>query len=250
MLSINGLSRGGNRWSPLLARLFYPWSDGIIAVSRGVAKDLTDVTGLPLERIHTIYNPTITPILLEKAKEPIDHPWFKPGELPVILGVGKLYEQKDFPTLLRAFARVRQVKPCRLVILGRGPQRQKLNALTRELGLSQEVAMLGFVENPYAYMARAAVFVLSSAWEGLPNALIEAIALETPVVSTNCESGPQEILDHGKYGSLVPVGDSDAMAQAILEVLSGQIKSVEPTWLQKFTLEATVRQFLDVLGVS
>ncbi|HAX86351.1 MAG TPA: glycosyl transferase [Cyanobacteria bacterium UBA11370] len=247
-LSLHGPSRSSDRWSPLLARLFYPWADGIVAISKGVAQDLTFVTGLPPKRIEVIYNPTVTPNLLEKAKESLDHPWFKTGEPPVVLGVGRLDEQKDFPTLVNAFARVRKIQPCRLMILGQGPQRQKLNTLVQQLDLKNDVAMLGFVENPYVYMAQAAVFVLSSAWEGFGNVVVEAMAVGTPVVSTNCNSGPAEILDNGKYGSLVSVGDTEAMAQAILSVLSGNIKSVEPAWLKQFTLEIASQHYLNVLG--
>ena len=249
-LSLHGPSRSSDRLSPLLARLLYPWADGIVAVSQGVADDLTQVTGISPQRITTIYNPTVTPILLEKSQESLDHPWFKTGEPPVILAVGRLDEQKDFSTLINAFAIVKKIQPCRLVILGQGPQKQKLEPLVEELELKNDVAMLGFAENPSAYMAQAAVFVLSSAWEGLPNALIEAMAIGTPVVSTNCPSGPAEIMDNGKYGSLVSVGDSKGMAEAILSVLSGNFKLVEPAWLKQFTLEVATEKYLDVLGFT
>jgi glycosyltransferase involved in cell wall biosynthesis len=238
------------RWAPLLAKVLYPWADGIIAISKGVAEDLVQITDLPKRRIQVIYNPTVTLDLRKKAQEPLDHPWFKAGEPPVIIGVGRLVQQKDFPTLIRAFALVRQVYSCRLVIVGQGREQQNLNNLVDELGIENDVAMLGFVENPYPYMAKAAVFVLSSAWEGFGNVIAEAIALGTPVVSTNCQSGPAEILDNGKYGSLVPVGDSKAMAEAILDVLSGNSKSVDADWLDQFTLETVSQQYLDVLGIS
>lgn len=237
------------RLSPIAARLFYPWADAIVAVSQGVAQDLANVTHLQPKRIQTIYNPVITPDLLEKAKEPINHPWFAPGEPPVILGVGRLVAQKDFPTLIRAFALVQQQQPCRLMILGNGREKQKLLALVQELGLKDKVALPGFAKNPYAYMAASAVLVLSSAWEGFGNVLVEAMAVGTPVISTNCPSGPAEILANGKYGELVPVGDIEAIAQAILKVLSGNIKSVDSAWLDQFTLEAIAQQYLDVLGV-
>lgn len=238
------------RLTPLTARLFYPWADGIVAVSQGVAEDLAHITRLPLERIKVIYNPVVVPELWTQAKELVDHPWFQSGESPVILGVGRLYAQKDFLTLIRAFAQVRQVQPARLMILGSGPEEPRLKALVRELGLEEEVAMPGFVQNPYAYMAKATVFVLSSAWEGFGNVLVEALALGTPVVSTNCESGPAEILDRGKYGWLTPVGDSKAIAEAILSVLSGNAKKVDQSWLDQFTLEACTQQYLDVLGLT
>lgn len=237
------------RLVPLFVKNFYPWADGIVAVSQGVANDLAQITGLPSERIQVIYNPTIAPDLKDKAKEPVEHPWFASGQPPVILGVGKLQAQKDFPTLIKAFALVRQVKEAKLVILGWGPDRPKLESLVSSLGLENDVALPDHVKNPYAYMVKSAVYVLSSAWEGLPNALIEAMAVGVPVVSTDCKSGPSEILDRGKYGFLTPVGDSQAMAEAILTVLSGNSKPIEPFWMEKFTLQSAATQYLKVLGL-
>lgn len=235
---------------PFFVRHFYKFADSIVAVSHGVAKDLAHMTGLPLDHIRVIYNPAIAPELRELAKEPVEHKWFAPGEPPVILGVGRLEDQKDFPTLIRAFARVRQVRPARLMILGWGPDRPQLEALVRELDLESDVAMPGHVKNPFAYMAQSAVFVLSSAWEGLPTVLIEAMAVGTPVVSTDCESGPAEVLDNGKYGSLVTVGDSEGLAKEILNVLSGNSKQVDPAWLDQFTLKASTRKYLAALGID
>ena len=238
------------RMTPLAAKLFYPWADGIIAVSQGVAKDLAKVTSIPLENIQVIYNPAFSSELPIKSKESVEHPWLQSGESPVILGVGRLYPQKDFSTLIRAFAKVRQISSARLMILGIGPQEQELKALIKELDLEKSVAMPGFVQNPYAYMAKAAVFVLSSAWEGFGNVLVEAMAVGTPVISTNCPSGPAEILANGKYGYLTPVGDDAAMAEAIFKVLDGQIKSIDTEWLQQFTIETCLQKYLDVLGIN
>lgn len=239
-----------SRVAPIAARIFYPWADRIVTVSRGVAEDLSRIAGLPLNGMRTIYNPVITPGLKEQAEVPLNHPWFAEGEPPVILGMGRFVVQKDFPTLIRAFAKVRQVKQVRLMMLGSGREQQKLEALAQELGIEKDIAWVGFVNNPFPYMKRASVFVLSSAWEGLPTVLIEALALGLQVVSTNCESGPAEILDNGKYGELVPVGDSEAMAKAILRVLAGNYKTVDRSWLQQFTLEYATQKYLEVLGVS
>ena len=239
-----------DRLTPFFARYLYPLADGILAVSQGVAEDLARMTGLSLERIKVIYNPVVTPKLLESVKQPVDHPWFAPGEPPVILGVGKLEKQKDFPNLIRAFAQVRQVRPARLMILGWGPDRPELEALVQELNLEDDVVLAGYVENPYAYMAKAAVFVLSSAWEGLPTVLIEAMAVGIPVVSTDCKSGPSEILDNGKYGELTPVGDNQVLAEAILRALSGESKPIVADWLDQFKLEAATQKYLDILGVA
>ena len=238
------------RLAPLFARFLYPWADGIIAVSDGVAKDLSNTASLPLNSIHTIYNPVITPELFISAKEPVEHPWFNSPEIPVILGVGKLEAQKDFPNLIQAFARVRQTRQARLVILGWGSDRPQLEALIQELGLQDDVDLPGYVQNPYAYMARSTVFVLSSAWEGLPTVLIEAMALGIPVVSTDCESGPSEILAGGKYGYLTPVGDSEALAVEILNVLAGKPKPIDSAWLDQFGLESATQKYLSILGIA
>lgn len=229
---------------------FYSWADYIVPVSQGVADDLAKIAGRPLENIKVIYNPVVTFELLQKAKEPLDHSWFARGEPPVILGVGRLHRQKDFPTLIRAFALVRQHKPTRLMILGKGPDRYKLEALIKELGLTNEIALPGFVKNPYAYMARAAVFVLSSIYEGFGNVVAEAIAVGTPVVSTDCPSGPAEILDSGKYGCLVPVGDIKALAEAILTTLDKPTDSEALRQRAKqFSYETAVNKYLELLKI-
>jgi len=239
------------RLMPRLIRIFYPWADAVVAVSGGVAEDLAKTTGLPQERIRVIYNPIVTPELLEKAKKAVEHPWFAPGEPPVILSVGRLTKQKDYPTLIQAFALVRRKYPARLMILGEGEERAKLEALAQELALQDDISLPGFVDNPYAYMARSAVFVLSSAWEGFGNVLVEAMAVGTPVVATGCPSGPAEILEGGKWGKLVPVGDANAMAQAILSTLSGQeVKMDFQNRALKFTIERITKYYLEALSIS
>lgn len=213
--------RQRRRWRclPGLIARTYPWANATVAVSNGVADDLALTTGLPRERITTVYNPIVSAELFERAKAPLSHAWFGSNSPPVILGIGSLNEKKDFPTLLRAFARVRAQRATRLLILGEGDGHAQLETLAEELGVADAVALPGFAANPFAYMARAAVFVLSSAYEGLPTVLIEALACGCPVVSTDCPSGPAEILRGGRYGPLVAVGDDRALAQAILGVL-------------------------------
>jgi glycosyltransferase involved in cell wall biosynthesis len=235
---------------PLLIKIFYPYADAVVAVSHGVAEDLITMTGLPMEKVKVIYNPVITPELFVKAEEPLDHPWFRPGEPPVVLGVGRLTKQKDFPTLIRAFALVRKERPARLMILGEGEERPKLETLARELGIEEDFVLPGFVENPYKYMKRASAFVLSSRWEGLPTVLIEALALGVPVISTNCPSGPAEILEHGKWGCLVPVGEPHLLARAILEILQNDVRipSHKTAW-ERFSKENAVIAYLQVLGI-
>lgn len=236
------------RLIPQLVRHFYPWADEIVTVSRGVAEDLAQTAGLPRERISTIYNPVVIPALNEQAQTPLSHPWFTPGAPPVVLGVGRLHYQKDFSTLLRAFARVRAVRAVRLLILGEGEQRTALQRLVEELRVEADVEMPGFVLNPFAYMARASVLVVSSVYEGLPGVLIQALACGCPVVSTDCPSGPAEILEQGVYGLLAPVGDDAALAQAILSALTTPPKRERlRARAAEFSVEHAADRYLEIL---
>ncbi|HEY9909585.1 MAG TPA: glycosyltransferase [Thermosynechococcaceae cyanobacterium] len=232
---------------PLFARFLYLWADGIVAVLQGVADHLDRAASLSLASIQTIYNPVITPEILASAQESVDHPWFNTQDVPEILGVGRLEAQKDFPNLIRASTKVRQA---RFVILGWGFDRPQLEALVQALGLQEDLDLPGYAQNSYACTPRSTVFVLSSAWEGLPTVLIEAMALGKPVVSTDCESGPAEILAGGRYGYLTPVGNSDAGAEAISQVLAGKHKAVDSSWLEQFNLEAATAQYLKALGIQ
>lgn len=209
------------RYRPM--RRLYPMADGIIAVSRGVADDVRGITGLPEEAVHVVRNPVITADLDALAAEPVPHPWLADGGDPVIIGMGRLTRQKDFPTLLRAFAQVSTRQPARLIILGEGGDREALTGLSRSLGVADRVLMPGFAANPYAWLSRARLFVLSSAWEGSPNALTEAMALGLPVVATDCRSGPREILQEGRYGPLVPVGAVTELAEAMVKTLAAPL---------------------------
>ncbi len=198
----------------------YRGVDAIVAVSHGVAEDARRVTGVAAEKIHVIRNPVVTPKMLEAAREPATHPWFGQQGRPVILGAGRLTEQKDFAMLIRAFARLQEKTAARLIILGDGSKRQELASLISELQLTELVDLPGFQRNPHAWMRAADLFVLSSRWEGSPNVLTEAIALGTPVVSTDCPSGPAELLQNGRFGPLVPVGDDRQLAEAMSQVLN------------------------------
>ena len=217
----NTLSRtcrhpGGRRvLLPSLARHFYPKADGIVAVSQGVADDLMTFAHVPAERLTVIYNPALDETFPTKANEALDHAWFSPGAPPVILSVARLAVQKDLATLVRAFARVRAQRPCRLLLLGEGRRRGELEMLVQQLGVGEDVSMPGFVVNPFPYMVRSQVFALSSIYEGCPFVLIEALACGCAIVSTDCPSGPAEILDHGAYGQLVRMGDDVAFAAAL-----------------------------------
>ena len=231
---------------PNLIRIFYPLADAVVAVSNGVAEDFANITRLPRESIKVIYNPIVTPELLEKAKEAVEHPWFSRGEPPVILSVGRLTKAKDYPTLIRAFALVRRKYSARLMILGEGEERANLEALAQELGLQDDISLPGFVDNPYAYMARAAVFVLSSAWEGLPTVLIEAMAVGTPVIATDCPSGPREIASLTNACTLVAVGDPVTLSCSIIECIEKGCKKIYIN-LEPFTLLHAINTYKGVL---
>ena len=167
------------------------------------------------------------------------------------MGVGRLTPQKDFPTLIRAFAEVRCQQKVRLIILGEGEERSKLESLTKELEIETEVSFPGFVDNPFQYMKRASVFVLSSRWEGMPNALLQAMACGTPVVSTNCKTGPEEILENGKWGHLVPVGNVEALSSAIRETLQGKTQSPSKAILEsRYGIDTIVEKYLSTLLAS
>lgn len=207
------------KW-PILMRQWYPRADAIVAVSDGVAADLSRLARLPRSRIATIFNSLDVNRIRKLASAQITDDWFSAGAPPVLLAVGRLAPQKDFPNLLKAFARVRLRCGVHLLILGEGPERGRLEGLAADLGIAAHVRMPGAVLNPFSYMARARLFVLSSAWEGLPTVLMEALACGCPIVSTDCPSGPNEILDGGAFGPLVPLGDDKALAEGIIEALA------------------------------
>ncbi|MEX2375495.1 MAG: glycosyltransferase [Dehalococcoidia bacterium] len=231
----------------LLMRLSYPGADAITAVSKGVAVDLSRVLGVPAERVMFLYNPVVTADLLADAEKPLKETWVEATDSPIILGVGRLSPQKDFGTLLRAFARVRAVRPARLAILGEGRARGELQELARQLGCEDDVLLPGFQSNPFSWMKSASVFVLSSRWEGLPGALIQAMACGAPVVSTDCPSGPEEILEGGKWGALAPVGDDEAMARAILDTLDARDLPDVRLRAMDFDAEVAIDRHLEVL---
>jgi glycosyltransferase involved in cell wall biosynthesis len=249
--TLSSVVRGGDdpRWHlyPKLAKWFYPWADGIVAVSDGVADDLAQMIKIPRERIQVIHNPIVTPDLFTKSKDSLDHPWFEHGEPPVVLAVGRLTKQKAFDVLIRAFFEVRKNNRVRLMILGEGEERPALEGLIREYELEQDIILPGFVTNPYPYMAHAAAFVLSSRWEGLPTVLVEAMALGAPIISTDCPSGPREILLGGKYGQLVPVEDPYALAAGIISSLTATgIRPSQESW-KSYELECVVDQYINIL---
>jgi len=209
------------RLKMLAVRVLYPRAEMIIGVSEGVADDLVANFGLPRAKVRAIHNPIDLERVRAEAAAPLDDPWFAPDSgIPVLLAVGKLQPAKGYPDLIDAFRKVRAIRPARLAILGQGPDREALEGRVARAGLQDDVRFLGFDANPYRWMARATLFVHTAHWEGFPNVLVEAMACGLPVVSTDCPSGPREIITDGLDGFLVPVGDRAAHAARTLELLA------------------------------
>lgn len=228
-----------------LMRWAYKKPHAIVAVSNGVADSLVNELNIRRHKIKTIYNPIFSENLLNRSKESLSHPWVN-SSLPLILGVGRLTFQKDFKTLIYAFKKVREKKNFNLVILGEGEQRPELEQLINSLDLQDNVKLLGFVDNPYAWMSHAEVFVLSSINEGFGNVIVEAMACGTPVVSTDCPSGPSEILEDGLWGELVTPGNPDLLAQAIINSVDNPIQKDIKTRAKFFSVDKAVSHYLDI----
>jgi glycosyltransferase involved in cell wall biosynthesis len=251
----NHISKSKQSLSPLLSRLmcpiinlFYPFADVIIAPSNGVADDLSKLGRIQRKKIKVIYNPISLEGITTQAQEKLCHPWLVDKTEPVFIAVGSLTAQKDFSNLLESFCLVNKQMASRLIVLGEGPLRQELKTQVLELGIHEKVDFYGFAKNPFSFMALSDVFVLSSKWEGLPNALIQAVALGMRIVATDCPSGPQEILDNGKIGTLVEVGNVKTLASAMLSSLetqhnSGYVKSSA----KRFSSDIILPKYIKVL---
>lgn len=250
----NHLSASDNHSGGLIAKQMlrfmawaYPHADGVVAVSKGVGIDLARCIGLNPKSVTVVYNPIDVDAVKQLSQKDVSHPWLRPNEPPVVVAIGRLTPQKDFLTLLRAFARLRQTQNVRLLILGEGELRQQLETLIRELGLQDQVSLPGFVNNPFAYLSRSALFVLSSAWEGFPNVLAQAMACGTPVVSTACPSGPEEMLENDRWGRLVPVGDNVALANAMLATLQEKRHPEVTLRAAEFSVDKALDGYLRVM---
>lgn len=236
---------------PIIMRRVYPLANEVVTVSQGMARELEQYLKLKPNSIQVIYNPVIDDSLYLKFNAPLEHPWFQPNQPPVFVAVGRLAAQKDYVTLLRAFAQFREQHPGRLLILGEGELRSQLENLVSELSLENDVYLPGFVSNPYAYMSRASALVLSSVWEGLPTVLIEAMSCGCQIISTKCPHGPDEILEQGKYGWIVPVQDATALSKAMKQAL--EIPK-NPDHLkhrsQQFKAEQAVSAYLNLISLN
>ncbi len=255
VISIRSVPTAGYRETPSLRRwvllrlmrIAYPFADAIVANSDAVASDVSQLLGIPRDRLHTVHNPLNISRIQSLSFEGVDHPWCVAGAAPLILGVGRLDVLKNFSALIRAFCLVRSRRECRLVILGEGPERANLEGLIRQLGLDREVLLAGFVNNPFSWMRRSRVFVSCSLTEGCPNALMQALACGTPVVSTDSVGGSGEVLQGGKWGYMVAVGDIRAMAAAIEASLDTTGHPDVRLRAKDFAHETVVRQYLQIL---
>jgi glycosyltransferase involved in cell wall biosynthesis len=248
-------SRWHRRFIGPLIEWSYNDADAVIAVSRGVATDLAQNIGVAEQKINVVYNPILDPCFDQRLSEPADHPWANNRSVPTVLFVGRIAPQKDIPTLLKAFSIVRKNRPVRLLIVGGSDdqvtfasQKRKVISLAQQLGVADDVDLTGFVMNPLPYMRLCSVFVLSSRFEGFGNVLVEALAAGAPVVSTDCPSGPAEILDGGRFGKLVAVGNPDALAAAIEQVLSSTHNPApQMAWARGFDFRSSFERYMQIL---
>lgn len=236
-------------WSFAIKKL-YPKANAITVVSNGVGQELREEFGIDPSLLTTVYNPVDIDLINQLANEgEVDHEWIRDEKIHVFLAVGRLTEVKGFDVLIRAFARIHKSSNSRLIILGDGPLHSELITLTESLGIQDKVAFPGFKSNPFVWMRNSDTFVLSSFSEGLPNALLQAMACRVPVISTNCKHGAAEILDEGKYGHLVPVGDIEQLADAMLASLSKKVYSDVTARIDDFRLDKIGRNYAQALGV-
>lgn len=233
-----------------LASVLYPRADHVVGVSKGVADSVVEGTNVANDRVSVLYNPIDVEAIRAAAAEPLDDEAASLMDGDVVFTVGRLEAAKDHEMLLRAFARVHEERPwVRLVVGGSGSRREELEAFATELGLDDVVTFVGYVDNAYAYMAAASVFALSSKHEGLPTVLLEALACETPIVSTDCPSGPREILADGRYGMLVPVGDDAAFADALVETLDAPAPAAAlRARAEDFSVDAVISEYETFIG--
>ncbi len=246
--ALKGAKHARSKVLPYLVGRYYKKADAIVAVSNGVAADLEVSTGIDRNTVEVLVNPVITAEVDNKKLETPTHRWFGGANAPtVILGIGRLTYQKNFHLLLNAFSQVLKKTDAKLLILGSGDQEAELKELSNKLEITEHVDFAGFVANPYAYLSNARLFVLSSRYEGLPTVLIEALHCGAEVISTDCPSGPHEILKGGELGTLVPVEDSAALELAIINVLSRPKLTISSDELDQYRHDVVVQSYRKIL---
>lgn len=246
---LKGVERAVLRW---LVRKLYPRADAIVAAAAGIKRDLIENFGIAGDRIVVINNPIDLRRIRARAREPVDHPWFCRNQEPIVVAVGRLVKLKGYDFLIRAFAQLPPNLRARLVVLGEGRERSALERLIEESGLKNRVALLGFQENPWKYMARAHMLVLSSLTEGLPNAIGEAMALDLPILATDCSAGVREYVQNGENGLLVPPGSVAALARGMGRMIGERQLCVEMRHrsrarIERFDLPRIISAYEDVL---
>lgn len=219
----------------------------IVAVSKGAAEYSSRLFKIPIKNYYIIYNPLEIEEVTIKSNQIAEDEYFQNDKFPIIISIGRLNPVKDYETLLEAFQIVRSKIPAKMLILGEGTLRGKLEQNIAKYKLGKDVLLPGYINNPYPYLKQADVFVSSSLHESFGLVLIEAMAVGCPIVSTDCPGGVKEVLGDGKYGKLVPVGDPEAMANAILESLSEKPKPVSSEWLNQFSLDIIVNKYIDLI---
>ncbi|NKF21651.1 glycosyltransferase [Solimonas marina] len=251
-ISVDLAHRGPfDRWLQRTSmRVLYRGARAVLTPSDAASRDLAAFTGLPIQLVHTVPSPIVPAALLHDTPAAPMHPWFVPGAAPVILGVGELSPRKDYATLVRAFARLRAQRDVRLVLLGRGAQLDALRALATQLGVADDVDFPGFRPDVFAFMAHAAVFALTSRWEGFGNVIAESLACGTPVVSTDCPGGIRSFLQDGALGRLVPIGDDAALADALAATLDAPRRSdVLRAAAHRHEIESATTDYLAAMGL-
>lgn len=240
------------RLVPWAMRITYPHADMVVACSRAAAADVAHHARLPESQVRVIENPLDLARVERLARAPAEHPWLAtPGLDPVVVGVGRLVPEKDFDVLIRGVARARATSPLRLIILGEGVERPRLERLVTELGLEDVVSLPGFQSNPFAFMARAAVVALTSRWEGSPNVVIQGLALRRRVLATDAPGGARATLEDGRLGWLVPVGDERAVGAALVEALESETWTTPgPAWFRRFDAAEVVRLWAEALRLE
>ncbi|SEK44585.1 Glycosyltransferase involved in cell wall bisynthesis [Ectothiorhodospira marina] len=228
---------------------YYPRCDAVVPVSQGAARSFSNLSGIQESRLSVINNPVVTQDLEDAGRCPVDHPWFKDQVVPVIVWVGRMEPQKDLNTLLESFLTLRGRLGCRLALIGDGADSEKIKSKSKGSNYSGGITFLGYQANPFPFMKMASLLALSSRWEGFGNVLVEAMALGTPVVATNCPSGPAEILEYGRLGPIVPVGDVPALANAFERCIESPTdSSVLRQAAMKYAVNAVTKQYIRVLS--
>ena len=236
--------------SKRLIPVAYQAASSVIAVSEGVRAELLSMQPRLLGRVQVLPTPVLTNDMRRQGDESPPHGWFEESRVPVIVSAARLERHKGLIELIRAFAVVRRSRQARLIILGEGSIRAELEQEVMRLGVGADVDLPGFQRNPFSFMNHASVFVLNSEYEGLPNVLIQAMAFGTPIVSTDCKSGPSEILESGRFGRLIPVGSQEHLVAAIQDSLDlPKHREAQQSAWRRFGAEMATSAYLACAGL-